>query len=165
MKKTMEHTITALHIYDQGQDEREAAWITAQTDEDVLRAEQADKEALDKVRIAFHADTRENNNSPEAVAILNLSYIRWAATGHPGVGVVNIGNVGFGKLTGKTWLDGQPKTEYLPYMGQERVDLLRKVLDGKPLPEGIVLTGNLGGGFVQIPVDAVHWASSGLQRG
>jgi hypothetical protein len=157
----MERTIAALKVYDEGKAAREARWENARTNEDVFAAEKADQEATLTVQVAFHHDTLIN--SFDNCKLVDVNRIRYAATGRPSRNSVHIGNVFFGRLTGGTTRNGDPEWENTGHCGEERVALLQAVRDCEPLPEGYILVGNVGGPWVPIPSDAVHWASSGVE--
>lgn len=156
-----ENTLAALKVYDEGATDREAAWHNVLNDADVNAADRADKAAALKVQVAFHHDTAPLNHI-ENCTFININYIRYVATGRPDPSSINIGNVWFGRLTGKTTRQGTPEWIDSGHMGETRVALLRAVRDGEPLPDGLILVGSLGSPCVPIPAEAVRWESSGV---
>jgi hypothetical protein len=158
----LQHTLDALKVFDEGRAARAAAWENLRTNADTDAAFKADQDALEMLRQAFYADTK-GLNSLDHCRMVDERYIRYAATGHPGDGTVNIGAVYFGRLTGETWENGDPKWQDTHYMGNKRVALLTDVYEGKPLPKGLILVGDFGA-RAPIKASAVHWASSGIPK-
>lgn len=68
----------ALAEYDRTAAERNRMWATVETSEDVIAAEQADKDALLKVQLAFHELTKDRN-SLERCKLAGLDFMRRCA--------------------------------------------------------------------------------------
>ncbi len=77
---------------------------------------------------------------------------------------ISIGGVTFGKLTGETWPGGRPKWQHTSFMGQERVNLLIAAAKGEQLPEGLILVGQIPGGYTPITREEVAWETSGIKE-
>lgn len=144
----------ALESFDAGDEARRRALSEAKGDE-ILRADEAIQAAERAVKEAFFEDTRDRN-CRENCMLVDLRYIRWCVTGSPGRASMGLARVGFGRYTGDVSPGGRRRVEWLPIMGTRRVDLLKDVHDGKALPDGMVLLGDLGA-LVPIPADAVIW--------
>lgn len=69
----------ALAEYDRTAAERDQLWTNAETNEDVLAAERAEKDALLKVQLAFHALTKDRN-SLEHCKLVDLEFMRRCAS-------------------------------------------------------------------------------------
>jgi hypothetical protein len=161
--KNVERTLAALKAYDATRFQDPEFWKRAgRTNAEVLEAEAEYVAALKAVGVAFHEDGL-SPNSLENDLRMDVRYIRYVATGHPGVGVIDVGAVDFGKFTGEIDGNGQPKWKFhLPETSGQRVNWLKDARDGKPLPEGVVLFGSIGP-RIPIPADAVNWPESGLK--
>jgi len=83
--RTFGHTAAALIEFDSTAAARAAAWDSAQTNEDVYAAEQADHDALGKVQVAFHKDTADINSLSNCMRV-DLAFMRrMAANSVPGM--------------------------------------------------------------------------------
>ena len=76
------NTAAALVVFDAGQAARNLAWDEIENDADVAAADNADKAALDLVRVAFHADTPEINSLRNCM-LVDLAFMRRMTTGEP----------------------------------------------------------------------------------
>lgn len=74
-RRTFRHTAAALIEFDSTAAARAAAWDSAQTNEDVYAAEQADHDALGKVQVAFHKDTADINSLSNCM-LVDLGFMR-----------------------------------------------------------------------------------------
>ena len=160
--RVLQHTLDALKIFDEGKAARAAAWETVRCNADIDVAFKADEDALATLRAAFFEDTKEWN-SFDVCQRADERWMRYSATGHPGDGTIHIGAVGFARLIpGEVWgIDGSPKWAMTSLIMDERVNLLMDVYEGKPLPEGMILVGDIGG-TVEIKASAVNWTTSGV---
>jgi hypothetical protein len=163
MTTTQEYpnTIEALRIFDEGRPEFHRAFMAVKTNEEVMALLETEKQDEIKVQTAFHEDTKASNlNSLDNCKMLDIEYIRYASGQPLSPDIISLGRTGFGKLTGETYDDGRPKWKYHSLMGDARVRLLQDAREGRSLPEGLILLGQVSGGnHVPIKAENVAWGS------
>lgn len=79
-KRNFTNTALALIQYDAGAADRQLAWDTVETNNDVAQCEERDKLALRAVQDAFYMDTHDIN-SKESCQLVDLAFMRRMAEG------------------------------------------------------------------------------------
>jgi hypothetical protein len=155
------HTIEALRVFDARKPELDLLWAAAKTDDEVDELLAEEKEAEIQVQTAFYEDTKDrHSNSLDNCKMLDIEYIRYSAGLPLSEGIISLGGTIFGELTGETTENGEPKWRHHSLMGDPRVKLLQDVREGRTLPEGLILLGQLRGStYVPIKAENVAWES------
>jgi hypothetical protein len=77
-RPSLVRTRKALEEYDASQMHRDSLLENIETDEDVKKWNQVEKESLDRVRVAFYEDTKDRNSKSNCM-LLDLPTLRgWA---------------------------------------------------------------------------------------